>query len=87
LRTLLGASPDWSVLQNFLPDMKEQERPLERRSALASTFAATLEACAQWRAGITSGDCRPHQSAADGGKAGARPSRLRWNSAEKKLIA
>jgi segregation and condensation protein A len=43
LRALLGASPDWSVLQDFLPDMKEQERPLERRSALAATFAATLE--------------------------------------------
>jgi len=43
LRTVLGASPDWSVLQDFLPELREQDRSLERRSALASTFAATLE--------------------------------------------
>jgi segregation and condensation protein A len=43
LRTLLGASPEWSVLQNFLPERKAQDQPLETRSALASTFAATLE--------------------------------------------
>jgi segregation and condensation protein A len=43
LRRLLGVSPEWGVLQTFLPEMRQDERPLERRSALASTFAATLE--------------------------------------------
>lgn len=43
LRLLLGASVDWGTLQNFLPDVVTAESALEVRSAIASTFAATLE--------------------------------------------
>ena len=43
LRGLLGDIPDWDVLQSFLPEMNAPEELLERRSAIASTFAATLE--------------------------------------------
>ncbi len=43
LRLLLGQMPDWSVLQNYLPDVIDAEEALEIRSAIASTFAATLE--------------------------------------------
>ncbi|MDD3288930.1 MAG: ScpA family protein [Alphaproteobacteria bacterium] len=41
LRHLLGAVPSWSVLQKFLPSVESEG--LEARSAVASTFAATLE--------------------------------------------
>ncbi|MDD4615865.1 MAG: ScpA family protein [Alphaproteobacteria bacterium] len=43
LRHLLGTMPDWGVLQNYLPDIVGAEEELEVRSAIASTFAATLE--------------------------------------------
>jgi len=43
MRHLLGMMPDWSVLQKFLPDVVTAEEALEVRSAIASTFAATLE--------------------------------------------
>ncbi|MDX2028405.1 MAG: ScpA family protein [Alphaproteobacteria bacterium] len=43
LRNQLGVMPSWSALRNFLPFMGEDVPPLERRSAIASTFAATLE--------------------------------------------
>ncbi|MFA5040094.1 MAG: ScpA family protein [Bdellovibrionales bacterium] len=43
LRLLLGNMPDWGVLQNYLPNLIEAEEAMEARSALASTFAATLE--------------------------------------------
>ncbi|MDP9127130.1 MAG: segregation/condensation protein A, partial [Pseudomonadota bacterium] len=42
LRSRLGISPDWSVLQAFLPALTEGTL-LERRSAVASAFAASLE--------------------------------------------
>lgn len=42
LRVRLGITPDWSVLQAFLPALDDVP-PLEKRSALASAFAATLE--------------------------------------------
>jgi segregation and condensation protein A len=42
MRRLLGIGPEWGVLQNFLPVFSTEE-PLEAKSALASTFAATLE--------------------------------------------
>ncbi|NTU77595.1 MAG: segregation/condensation protein A [Alphaproteobacteria bacterium] len=42
LRRLLGVMPEWTVLLNFLPTM-DKPMGLESRSALASTFAATLE--------------------------------------------
>lgn len=41
LRTLVGSVPDWTVLSKFLPTGLKDK--LLRRSALASTFVATLE--------------------------------------------
>lgn len=41
LRHLLGVMPSWNSLQNFLPEAIGEQ--LEHRSAVASTFAATLE--------------------------------------------
>ncbi len=43
LRDLLGVMPSWSVLQNFLPEGMDKTQKLELLSAVASTFAATLE--------------------------------------------
>lgn len=43
LRYLLGVMPSWGALQAYLPDVVEAEQVLEVRSAIASTFAATLE--------------------------------------------
>jgi segregation and condensation protein A len=43
LRRLLGVMPNWGALQAYLPDVVAAEQALEVRSALASTFAATLE--------------------------------------------
>jgi segregation and condensation protein A len=43
LRGLLHDMPSWDVLQRFLPEMMMQKKTLETRSAVASTFAATLE--------------------------------------------
>ncbi|MDE2029040.1 MAG: segregation/condensation protein A [Alphaproteobacteria bacterium] len=43
LRVVLGTMPSWSALQAYLPDVADAEQALEVRSALASTFAATLE--------------------------------------------
>lgn len=43
LRNLIGVMPNWGVLLNYLPDIIGTDEPLEVRSALASTFAATLE--------------------------------------------
>ncbi|MDY0885096.1 ScpA family protein [Dongia soli] len=39
---LLGYVLDWTTLRRFLPD-DLQETPLQRRAAMAATFAATLE--------------------------------------------
>jgi segregation and condensation protein A len=38
---MLGHALDWTTLRNFLPD--GMETPLQRRAALAATFAASLE--------------------------------------------
>jgi len=43
LRGLLGVMPSWAVLQNFLPEMIPSEAVMQVRSAVASTFAASLE--------------------------------------------
>ena len=43
LRHLLGSMPSWDSLQAYLPDGIGAEEVMEVRSALASTFAATLE--------------------------------------------
>jgi segregation and condensation protein A len=41
---MLGAMPGWRTLAAFLPPDLQGD-PLLRRSALASTFAASLEMC------------------------------------------
>ena len=41
LRCLVGAIPEWTVLESFLPD--NLKTPLDRRSATASHFVASLE--------------------------------------------
>jgi segregation and condensation protein A len=43
MRHLLGVMPSWSVLRNFMPEVQGEGPILEQRSAIASTFAATLE--------------------------------------------
>lgn len=46
LSNMLGAMPGWRTLSSFLPpELRVHGDPLLRRSALASTFAATLEMC------------------------------------------
>jgi len=43
---MLGAVPGWRTLASFLPpELQIHGDPLLRRSALAATFAATLEMC------------------------------------------
>lgn len=42
VRNMVGFMPDWSTLSSFVPELL-LETPIERRSALASTFAASLE--------------------------------------------
>ncbi len=41
LRAILGDMPDWQTLEGFIPF--DSDDPLLRRSAMASTFAASLE--------------------------------------------
>jgi segregation and condensation protein A len=41
LRAILGDMPDWQTLERFVP--QDSDDPLLRRSAMASTFAASLE--------------------------------------------
>lgn len=43
LTSLLGSSPNWKTLSSFLPD--DLLDPLVRRSAVATTFVASLELC------------------------------------------
>ena len=43
MRGLLGIMPSWSVLRSYMPTMSGEGPILEQRSAIASTFAATLE--------------------------------------------
>jgi segregation and condensation protein A len=38
---MLGHALDWTVLRNFLPE--GLDTPLQRRAAIAATFAASLE--------------------------------------------
>jgi len=50
LRRLLGATPDWQNLWAFLPD--DLKSPLLKRSAVASTFAASLEMAKEGKVSI-----------------------------------
>ena len=45
IRRMLGSIPDWESLWSFLPDdvLGEDADPIERRSAIAATFTASLE--------------------------------------------
>jgi len=45
LRTMIGQIPDWATLQSFLPP--ELDDPFTMRSAIASTFNASLEMAKQ----------------------------------------
>ena len=45
LRRLIGKSPDWTVIHAFLPG--NLKTPLDRRSAMASHFVASLELAKQ----------------------------------------
>ncbi len=53
LRALLGDMPDWASLEAFLPD--DVRSGFDRRSALASTFAATLELARDGRVSLRQG--------------------------------
>lgn len=53
LEQLLGLALDWTELARFLPDDGDDDY---RRSALASTFVATLELTRQGRAELSQGD-------------------------------
>ncbi len=43
LSTMLGGMPDWQALSSYLPEILEGDSTLRRRSAIAATFAASLE--------------------------------------------
>ncbi len=47
LRARLGDTPDWTALVRFLPEGWRGGAPARKRSAVASTFAATLELAKQ----------------------------------------
>ncbi len=51
LKSLLGTTPEWTVLASFLPDAPGDE--LLMRSAVASTFAASLELARQGKLQIS----------------------------------
>ncbi len=42
LRGMVGFMPEWSALSAFMPELLVAD-PLEQRSVIASTFAASLE--------------------------------------------
>jgi segregation and condensation protein A len=48
LGDMLGHMPDWTVLTSFMP--AEFKSALQRRSAIAATFAASLEMVRSGRA-------------------------------------
>jgi len=50
LKRLIGGAPDWTILQNFLPPDLVDE--FSMRSAMASTFTASLEMAKQGRVEI-----------------------------------
>jgi segregation and condensation protein A len=54
LRHALGASPAWTTLMTFMPS--GLATPLQRRSACAATFAASLELCREGRAELHQAD-------------------------------
>ncbi|WP_281858530.1 segregation and condensation protein A [Litoreibacter halocynthiae] len=55
MRSLIGYAGDWSDLNSWLPDGWETD-PVKRRSATASTFAASLEMVKQGQLELRQGD-------------------------------
>ncbi len=55
MRGLIGYAPDWTELSSYLPEGWEVD-PVRRRSATASTFAATLELVKEGRLEIRQTD-------------------------------
>ncbi|TNF59153.1 MAG: segregation/condensation protein A [Rhodobacteraceae bacterium] len=55
LRGLVGYAPDWTDLSSYLPDGWQSD-PMRRRSATASTFAASLELVKEGRVEIRQTD-------------------------------
>ena len=55
LRTLIGFAGDWTELHSYLPEGWELD-PVRRRSATASTFAASLELAKEGKIEIRQGD-------------------------------
>ena len=51
---MLGSTPEWLDLSSFLPD--DISDPLVRRSAIASTFAASLELAREGKLNIRQDD-------------------------------
>ncbi|MCP5368468.1 MAG: segregation/condensation protein A [Hyphomicrobiales bacterium] len=58
LRRVLGSTPDWSSLEQFLPDEFHAGTlsPVVARSALASTFTATLEMAREGKLRLRQGE-------------------------------
>ena len=54
LERVLGKMPDWQRLESFLPDALRS--PAERRSAIAATFAASLELVKRGEMRLRQGD-------------------------------
>ncbi len=54
IRRMLGATPEWLDLSSFLPD--DLSGPLMRRSAIASTFTASLELAREGKLNIRQDD-------------------------------
>lgn len=54
IRRMLGSTPEWLDLSSFLPD--DISDPLVRRSAIASTFAASLELAREGKLNIRQDD-------------------------------
>src|SRR3546814_7860637 len=67
LRNMIGQIPDWATLQSFLPP--DMDDPFTMRSAIASTFNASLEMAKQ---GLRSEERRV-------GKEGVSTCRSRWS--------
>jgi segregation and condensation protein A len=55
MRGLIGFAGDWTDIASYLPDGWELD-PMRRRSATASTFAASLELVKEGRAELRQSD-------------------------------
>jgi segregation and condensation protein A len=55
MRSLIGFAGEWTDILSYLPDGWETD-PVKRRSATASTFAASLELAKEGKIEIRQGD-------------------------------